>query len=77
MISSGETPLPGATIRVNGKEVPLRARLVVELVAELGQIGRSGVAVAVNGAVVPRSDWHRHELRPGDSIEVVAAVQGG
>jgi sulfur carrier protein len=76
-MSSAETQLRGATIQINGKVVPLRARYVAELVAELGRIGRPGVAVAVNGEVVPRSDWHRQELRTGDTVEVVGAVQGG
>jgi sulfur carrier protein len=36
----------------------------------------SGCAVAVNGAVVPRSDWQR-SVAPGDRVEVLTAVQGG
>jgi sulfur carrier protein len=37
----------------------------------------TGVAVAVNGAVVPRSAWATTALRDGDAVEVVTAVQGG
>ena len=36
----------------------------------------SGCAVAVNGAVVPRSDWQRPVVA-GDEVEVLTAVQGG
>jgi sulfur carrier protein len=36
-----------------------------------------GCAVAVNDAVVPRSDWSRRLVEPGDRIEVLTAVQGG
>lgn len=36
-----------------------------------------GVAVAVNGAVVPRSAWKSTSLTAGDRVEVVTAVQGG
>jgi sulfur carrier protein len=36
----------------------------------------SGCAVAVNGAVVPRSDWQRG-VAAGDRVEVLTAVQGG
>jgi sulfur carrier protein len=36
-----------------------------------------GIAIAVNDAVVSRSRWQEHELREGDHIEIVRAVQGG
>jgi len=36
-----------------------------------------GVAVAVNGEVVPRSTWERATLADGDRIEILTAVQGG
>jgi sulfur carrier protein len=36
-----------------------------------------GVAVAVNGEVVPRSAWPTTPLRADDNIEVVTARQGG
>jgi sulfur carrier protein len=36
-----------------------------------------GVAVAVNGEVVPRSGWPGAALCDGDQIEVLTAAQGG
>jgi sulfur carrier protein len=36
-----------------------------------------GVAVAVDGEVVPRAAWEGTVLRDGARVEVVAAVQGG
>ena len=36
-----------------------------------------GVAVAIDGEVVPRGRWSATELRPGQKIEVLQAVQGG
>ncbi|HYB26346.1 MAG TPA: sulfur carrier protein ThiS [Solirubrobacteraceae bacterium] len=36
-----------------------------------------GVAVALEGEVVPRAQWPSTELREGAKIEVVVAVQGG
>jgi sulfur carrier protein len=35
------------------------------------------VAVALNGGVVPRSEWASTVLHDGDSVEVLAAVAGG
>jgi sulfur carrier protein len=37
----------------------------------------SGIAVAVNGEVIPRGEWAGTVLRDGDQLEVVTAVQGG
>jgi sulfur carrier protein len=51
---------------------------VADVVAELNPAGRTrGFAVAVNGAVVPRSLWSTTALRCGDVVEILAAVQGG
>ncbi len=36
-----------------------------------------GVAVAVEGEVVPRGEWADRILAEGEAIEVVHAVQGG
>ena len=36
-----------------------------------------GVAVAVNGEVVPRAGWPATALRDGDRVEVLTAAQGG
>ena len=38
---------------------------------------RDGVAVAVDGEVVPRGRWSEHELAEGQRVEVLQAVQGG
>jgi sulfur carrier protein len=36
-----------------------------------------GIAIAVNQAVVPRGEWERYVLQPGDSVFVIRATQGG
>ena len=48
------------------------ATLVAEVIA-----AQRGVAVAVNGTVVPRSTWSEVDLVDGDRIEVLTAAQGG
>ena len=66
------------TIRVNGVERPMLVTRVDELLSELGcSPERRGVAVALNGTVVPRSEWDSRPLKAGDEIEIVGAVQGG
>jgi sulfur carrier protein len=59
----------------NPREVPAGAS-VADLVASLaGQ--QTGIAVALNGEVVPRRAWPARPLAEGDQVEVVTAVQGG
>jgi sulfur carrier protein len=36
-----------------------------------------GVAVAVNGEVVPRSTWDATPIAMGDTVEIVTAAAGG
>jgi thiazole synthase len=36
-----------------------------------------GLAVAIDGEVVPRSEWSRTSLSDGQKVEVLAAIQGG
>ena len=36
-----------------------------------------GVAVAMNGEVVPRSEWDVRRVGDGDEIEVLTAIGGG
>jgi sulfur carrier protein len=71
------SPAATVTVSVNGasRDVPSGSTLD-ELVAGLTS-APSGVAAAVNEAVVPRGQWSRLRLRDGDRIEVLTAVQGG
>lgn len=64
-------------VRINGEQrsVPVVATLA-SVVANL-TAAESGIAVAVNGSVVPRSAWAQTGLADGDQVEVLTAVQGG
>jgi len=65
-----------ATIRVNGEGETLRRMTIAALLQEKEIDGR-GVAVALNGAVVPRAAWEQTWLSAGDDLEIVRARQGG
>jgi sulfur carrier protein len=65
-------------IRVNGESEPLAAATLEKLLLEREiDTGQRGIAVALNGAVVPRAAWRDTALEPGDSVEIVRARQGG
>jgi sulfur carrier protein len=61
-------------VSVNGeqRELPSGAT-VADLVGDRVR----GVAVAVNGEVVPRGLWPEAILRPGDRVEILEPQQGG
>jgi sulfur carrier protein len=42
-----------------------------------GTSGARGLAVAVNGQVVPRHAWDATRLAPGDEVEIVKLFAGG
>jgi sulfur carrier protein len=67
------------TIWLNGKpqELPAGALLAHAVEAVGAPAAGQGVAVAVDGEVVPRARWGDTELADGQHVEVVQAVQGG
>ena len=67
-----------ASILVNGETQPLAAATLAALLAEKAvDTDQKGIAVALNGAVVPRAAWLQTPLMPGDRVEIVRARQGG
>jgi len=66
-------------IHVNGerRDVNAPARLPDVLALAPGESVPRGVAVAVDGEVVPRSRHADFELTDGARVEIVMAVQGG
>jgi sulfur carrier protein len=67
------------TVEVNGRRVEIsEGASVADAVAASGAVpSQRGVAVALDGEVVPRGEWGRTRVRPGQRLEVVQAVQGG
>jgi sulfur carrier protein len=67
------------TVTVNGQPAEVDpGESVAELLARLGHPpGGPGIAVALNGEVVPRSAWATTGLGDDDRLEVLGASQGG
>jgi thiazole synthase len=67
------------TVELNGSRVELPDGATVATAIELSGAAPEGrgVAVAVDGEVVPRSEWEATSLSDGQSVEVLAAIQGG
>jgi sulfur carrier protein len=65
-------------ITLNGAsaEVPDGTSLEA-LLARAGHQVRRGVAIAMNGEVVPRGRWVHQHVNDGDVVELLTATQGG
>ncbi len=69
------TPLD---LSINGAPEAHAVATIAELLAAKGlDVTRRGIAVAVNGAVVPRRTWADAPLATGDQVEIIEAKQGG
>jgi sulfur carrier protein len=64
-------------IWINGEERELASGSRVRDALDALGAPRTGVAVAVDGEVVPRASWAERELVDGARVEVLTAVQGG
>lgn len=64
-------------LRINGVERDFPSGTTLSaIMAGLG-VPASGVAVAVDGAVVPRASWPAETPAEGAEVEILTAVQGG
>jgi sulfur carrier protein len=62
---------------LNGEPRELDEGATVDAAVEITGAPDRGVAVAVDGEVVPRGQWTSTALHDGQRIEVLQAVQGG
>ena len=70
-------------IKINGenytyqhKDCSLSKVLIVYLSREdIEAVG--GIAVAINGSLIRKSDWKNTQVEDGDELEVLTATQGG
>ena len=63
---------------MNGVDRDVAAGWTVDdVVSSFVEAPERGVAVALDGDVVPRSEWCTTTLVEGQSVEVLRAVQGG
>lgn len=65
-------------IRFNGQPRESPPESLLDLLSEQGfGLDTKGIAVAINGSVVPRSSWNETRISSGDDIEIVKIMQGG
>jgi sulfur carrier protein len=62
---------------LNDEGHEVRPGTTVAVLMDEHGVPERGVAVAVDGAVVPRASWATVQLLEGTHVEVLTAVQGG
>ena len=63
---------------VNNKSCTLEANSSLNIPLEQNGItNQKGIAVAVNNAVVPKTEWQSKILNENDKITIIKATQGG
>ena len=66
------------TVTLNGETLAMpEGASVSDAVRAIAADDARGVAVALDGEVVPRGEWDGTELSEGERVEVLRAVQGG
>lgn len=64
-------------VTVNGQDHTLADDATVRALVTALDLPDEGVAVAVDGVVVPSSGWDAARLGAGAEVDVLTAVQGG
>ncbi|CDG19303.1 sulfur carrier protein ThiS [Xenorhabdus doucetiae] len=64
-------------IIVNDQPMALSAPMTVQQWLEHIEHTQSGTALAINQTIIPRSEWHTHQINDGDTILLFQAIAGG
>ncbi|MDX7999254.1 sulfur carrier protein ThiS [Xenorhabdus sp. Reich] len=64
-------------IIVNEEPITLSAPMTVQQLLEHIQRTQAGTALAINQIIIPRSEWHSHQVNDGDNILLFQAIAGG
>lgn len=64
-------------ISVNDKDFEIDENASIQMLITKTNSPQSGIAVAVNNSVIPKSEWDEYILQPNDNILIIKAAQGG
>ena len=63
---------------LNGEHFPIESGLTVTSLLQNQSIeADSGIAVAINSEVVPKTQWETQSIQPNDQVLIITATQGG
>lgn len=53
------------------------AQTIEATLQQLNKLEATGIAVAINDVVIPKSKWQEHLIQDQDDLLIVTATQGG
>ncbi len=62
---------------LNKESIEIDSNKLIILLQETGFAEKTGIAVALNDMVVPRSKWETKKLSENDQVTVITATAGG
>ncbi len=65
------------TITINDVPLSTHADITIAQALQIKSISTEGIALALNGMVIPKTDYDSTTLRDGDAIIVIKAFYGG
>jgi sulfur carrier protein len=63
-------------VTINGEQISAAGQTIAEYLTENGY-SQTGIAVALNDTVIPKSKHGETVMKDGDRVEIVHCVQGG
>lgn len=64
-------------IVLNGTSKPIDEETTINQLLQILDLENKRLAVEINQAIIPRSDFNSHTLNEGDKVEIVQAIGGG
>lgn len=61
----------------NGKKLSVKTSNLNDLLKSQQLIEKTGIALAINNSVVPKSNWTNFTLQENDEILIITAAAGG
>ncbi len=64
-------------ITLNDEQTDCAEAITLHALLEQQNLLKPGIALAVNDAIVPHSQWSEHVLQDGDSVLLFQVIAGG
>jgi sulfur carrier protein len=64
-------------VTFNGEKLNTQVNNLSELLLDKDLLGKTGIAVAINSAVISKSKWDSTSLQENDDILLITAAAGG
>ena len=65
------------TVMVNDSPVEVDEKTSIHLLLQKVNTSVNGIAIAINGTIVPKSKWETEGPQQNDNLLIIKATQGG